>query len=78
MQGIVTKVGWGNPSSLPPNIAAAVAQGASRNVFLGNLSPVPTEEELKEELGTYGLIEHVKVLNDKGIALFTLQTLQMP
>lgn len=62
------KVGWGKPSAVPTSVALAVQQsGASRNVYLGNLSEDVTEDELREDLGKYGPIDTVKIVREKAI-----------
>ena len=68
IKGSDIKVGWGKPSQVPSSVALAVQQsGASRNVYLGNLSPEITEEELKEELVKFGAIDTVKLVREKNI-----------
>ena len=68
IKGSDIKVGWGKPSQVPSSVALAVQQsGASRNVYLGNLAPEATEEELKEELGKFGPIDTIKLVREKNI-----------
>ena len=68
IKGSDIKVGWGKPSQVPSSVALAVQQsGASRNVYLGNLPPEITEDELKEELGKFGPIDTVKLVREKNI-----------
>ncbi|KAI9136295.1 hypothetical protein BKA69DRAFT_1013878, partial [Paraphysoderma sedebokerense] len=59
------KLGWGKASNLPANIAAAVSQGASRNVYVGPLSEDITETTLANDLGAYGPIDTVKIVKTK-------------
>lgn len=67
--GQEVKVGWGKPSSISASVMLAVQQnGASRNVFLGNLPEDITREEIEEELGKFGVIEHIKLIKEKNIA----------
>ncbi|GJC95283.1 RNA recognition domain-containing protein [Colletotrichum higginsianum] len=69
IKGQDIKVGWGKPSQVPTSVALAVQQsGASRNVYLGNLSEDITEEELREDLGKFGAIDTVKIVREKSIA----------
>ncbi|KAI9851206.1 MAG: hypothetical protein M1838_004218 [Thelocarpon superellum] len=69
IRGQDIKVGWGKPSQVPTSVALAVQQsGASRNVYLGNLSEDVTEEELREDLGKFGAIDTVKIVKEKAIA----------
>lgn len=68
IRGQDVKVGWGKPSQVPTSVALAVQQsGASRNVYLGNLSEDATEEELREDLGKFGPIDTVKIVREKAI-----------
>ncbi|KFA63428.1 hypothetical protein S40285_00355 [Stachybotrys chlorohalonatus IBT 40285] len=69
IKGQDIKVGWGKPSQVPTSVALAVQQsGASRNVYLGNLSEEVTEEELREDLGKFGAIDTIKLVREKSIA----------
>ncbi|KAF2215232.1 hypothetical protein CERZMDRAFT_109973 [Cercospora zeae-maydis SCOH1-5] len=68
IKGQDIKIGWGKPSSVPTSVALAVQQsGASRNVYLGNLSEDVTEEELREDLSKFGPIDTVKIVREKAI-----------
>ncbi|KAI9742623.1 MAG: hypothetical protein M1818_003764 [Claussenomyces sp. TS43310] len=68
IRGQDIKVGWGKPSQVPTSVALAVQQsGASRNVYLGNLSEDVTEAELREDLGKFGPIDTVKIVREKAI-----------
>lgn len=67
--GQEVKIGWGKPSSISASVMLAVQQnGASRNVFLGNLPDDITREEIEEDLGKFGAIEHIKMIKEKNIA----------
>lgn len=68
VNGTELKVGWGKPSAVPANVQVAVQNGASRNVFLGNLDDGVTEQSLRDDLGKFGHIEQVKILREKSIA----------
>ncbi|KAL5383676.1 hypothetical protein DPSP01_005781 [Paraphaeosphaeria sporulosa] len=68
IRGQDIKIGWGKPSQVPTSVALAVQQsGASRNVYLGNLSEDVTEEELREDLSKFGPIDTVKIVREKAI-----------
>jgi len=63
------KIGWGKHSGpLPPAISMAVAGGASRNVYVGNLDESWTEERLRQDFQEYGDIELVNTLREKSCA----------
>lgn len=68
IRGQDIKIGWGKPSQVPTSVALAVQQsGASRNVYLGNLSEEVTEEELREDLSKFGPIDTIKIVREKAI-----------
>lgn len=68
IKGQDIKIGWGKPSSVPTSVALAVQQsGASRNVYLGNISEEVAEDELREELSKFGPIDTVKIVREKAI-----------
>jgi RNA recognition motif-containing protein len=69
IKGQDIKVGWGKPSQVPTSVAVAVQQsGASRNVYLGNLSEDTTEDEIREDLAKFGAIDTIKLVREKNIA----------
>ncbi|KZV59985.1 hypothetical protein PENSPDRAFT_594621 [Peniophora sp. CONT] len=62
------KIGWGKPSPVPSQVALAISQSnASRNVYLGGLDENVTEEQLRDDLTRFGLIDQVKIVRDKAI-----------
>lgn len=68
IRGQDIKIGWGKPSQVPTSVALAVQQsGASRNVYLGNLSEDVTEAQLREDLSKFGPIDTVKIVREKSI-----------
>ncbi|MCJ1235317.1 hypothetical protein MMC14_003285 [Varicellaria rhodocarpa] len=68
IRGQDIKIGWGKPSQVPTSTALAVQQsGASRNVYLGNLSEDVSEAELREDLGKFGPIDTIKIVREKSI-----------
>ena len=68
IRGQDIKVGWGKPAQVPTTVQVAVQQsGASRNVYLGNLPETVTEDELREDLGKFGLIDTIKIVREKAI-----------
>lgn len=68
LHGQELKIGWGKPSAVPINVVMAVQQnGATRNVYLGNLEETVTEQSLRDDLSRYGPIDQVKIVRDKNI-----------
>lgn len=62
------KVGWGRSTPLSPQVSLAVAQdGASRNVYIGNLPEDITEDEIRADLLKYGQVDVIKYIKDKNI-----------
>lgn len=69
IRGHNVRVGWGKDNPILPSILEAIQRdGATRNVYLGNLSGNIDEEELREDLSTFGLIDSIKIIPDKSIA----------
>ncbi|KAF9426152.1 hypothetical protein BGZ76_002883 [Entomortierella beljakovae] len=62
------RVGWGKPSQVSAPILQAVQQGATRNVFLGNVDDTVTEQTLRSDFAQFGTIDTVKILREKNIA----------
>ncbi|EJF60752.1 hypothetical protein BD309DRAFT_871435 [Dichomitus squalens] len=68
LHGQELKIGWGKPSPVPSQVALAIQQSnASRNVYLGGLEESMTEEQLRDDLSRFGLIDQVKIVRDKNI-----------
>lgn len=62
------KIGWGKPSAVPSQVALSIQQSnASRNVYIGGLDEGMTEEQLRDDLSRFGLIDQVKIVRDKNI-----------
>lgn len=74
IKGHDIRIGWGKNSPMLPAVVDAIHRdGATRNVYLGNLNhPVTgktmSEEELREDLSCYGVIDCIKIIPEKGIA----------
>ncbi|KAG4088539.1 negative regulator of differentiation 1 [Neocallimastix lanati (nom. inval.)] len=65
----MVKVGWGKMSTqLNQQVAKAVQNNASRNVYLGNINETITEEKLKQDFSEYGEVELINIVPDKNIA----------
>ncbi|CAN3354665.1 RNA-binding protein Mrn1p [Diutina catenulata] len=74
IKGHDIRVGWGKNSPILPAVLEAIQRdGATRNVYLGNLTnpatgEMITEDELRADLSCYGVIDCIKIIPDKGIA----------
>lgn len=68
------RIGWGKNSPILPAVMESIQRhGATRNVYLGNLNnsvngDIITEQELREDLSCYGVIDCIKIIPEKGIA----------
>jgi RNA recognition motif-containing protein len=68
LHGQELKIGWGKPSPVPAQVGLAISQSnASRNVYVGGLDDNLTEEQLRDDLSRFGLIDQVKIVRDKNI-----------
>lgn len=61
-------LGWGTPRAVPEKVAAAVAAGACRNVYIGGSVDRTSEEYLREALTRFGAIDCIDMLPAKKIA----------
>lgn len=74
IKGNDVRIGWGKNAQILPAVMEAIQRdGATRNVYLGNLNnpntgDIITEEELREDLSSYGVIDCIKIIPEKGIA----------
>lgn len=69
------KLGWGKPSSLPASVAKAAQQGATRNVYLGNIdTQTVTQQSLETDFAQYGEIDRVRVLAERRCAFVHFTT----
>lgn len=63
------KIGWGRNVPLNSVVVNAIQRdGATRNVYIGNLPKDITEEQLVKDLEEFGTIDTIKILNEKGVA----------
>ncbi|KAI8969267.1 hypothetical protein BDF20DRAFT_153933 [Mycotypha africana] len=75
------KVGWGKPSALPSDVFRAVQQGATRNVYIGNidfaniLDENSFEERLRDDFSQFGDIELINTLKEKNCAFVNFMSI---
>lgn len=74
IKGNDIRIGWGKNNPIYPLVLEAIQNhGATRNVYLGNLNShitgsMITEQELRDDLAIYGIIDCIKIIPEKGIA----------
>lgn len=74
IKGNDIRIGWGNNTPILPAVVEAIQRdGATRNVYLGNLhnpttGEIISEDELRGDLSCYGIIDCIKIIPEKGIA----------
>ncbi|CAG85945.1 DEHA2C04796p [Debaryomyces hansenii CBS767] len=74
IKGHDVRIGWGKNSPILPAVMESIQRhGATRNVYLGNLNnsvngEIITEQELRDDLSCYGVIDCIKIIPEKGIA----------
>ncbi|KAI8355663.1 hypothetical protein BD560DRAFT_437994 [Blakeslea trispora] len=68
VKGKRVRVGWGKPSSVSTQVAIAVQNGATRNIYIGNICDSHTAEKLRNDFSEYGEIELINVCKEKNCA----------
>lgn len=64
--GLAAELSWGKARPIPPDLAAAIQNGATRNLYLGNLPESTTVEHIMSHFGGFGQIESVRVMRNHG------------
>ncbi|KAH9036298.1 hypothetical protein EDB84DRAFT_1192145 [Lactarius hengduanensis] len=67
LHGQELKIGWGKPSPVRSPAVAISQSNASRNVYLGGFEEDTIEEQLRDDLSRFGLIDQVKIVRGKII-----------
>jgi RNA recognition motif-containing protein len=70
------KINWAKATPLHHTIAQAVADGATRNLYVGGLPEDATEEDVGAAFATYcqGQFDSIRIMREK-VTLLTLLTL---
>ena len=68
IDGVECRVGWGQSSRIDTEVAEQIAMGATRNVFVSNIDPIMTIDWLEREFSRFGVVESVKILEERRIA----------
>ncbi|KAH9019995.1 hypothetical protein EDB84DRAFT_1678995 [Lactarius hengduanensis] len=66
LHGQELKIGWGKPSPVRSPAVAINQSNASRNVYLGGFEEDTIEEQLRDDLSRFGLIDQVKIVRGKN------------
>ena len=68
------KIGWAKSAPLRPEIQEAISQGATRNLYIGNISDNINEDHLRELIAPYchGEFAGIYILREKKIAFVNL------
>ena len=63
------KIGWGRNIPINPMVLSRVQRdGATRNVYIGNLTKDITEAKLDKDMQQFGVIDTIKIIPEKKIA----------
>lgn len=77
IKGKRLRIGWGKPSTISPQVALAVQNGATRNIYIGNIDArVITVEKLREDFSQYGEIELINIHHEKNCAFVNFTSVQ--
>lgn len=74
LNNVQIKVGWAKSAPLRPEIQEAISHGATRNLYIGNISDNIDEEHLRELIAPYchGEFDGIHILRPKKIAFVNL------
>ncbi|KAG4301491.1 hypothetical protein PCK1_002417 [Pneumocystis canis] len=71
------KIGFGkHPGLLPSSVAIAVASGATRNIYIGNINEGITIVKLRKDFSEWGEIELVNMLKEKNCAFVNFTNIE--
>ncbi|KAI9480989.1 MAG: hypothetical protein EXX96DRAFT_564974 [Benjaminiella poitrasii] len=76
IRGKRLRVGWGKPSAIPNQIAVAIQNGATRNIYIGGIGEDMTVEKLRKDFAEYGEIEMVNIYKEKSCAFVNFTSIQ--
>jgi len=69
------KVNWAKSGVLNPEVMNAIRQGATRNLFVGNIEDHISEETIREAFREHGEIDNIVILRPKKIAFVNLTSI---
>jgi len=72
IHGKQIRVAWAKSAALDSVLLEHVRNGATRNLFVGNIAPGVTQDHLAQIFAAFGPFENIIVLRSKGIAFVNL------
>jgi len=72
IKGNDVRLGWAKSSPIPPPLFDHIRSGATRNLFVGNVTETVTEEMLRELFSPYGEFDSIAIMHQKGIAFVNM------
>jgi len=75
IRGNDIRLGWAKSSPIAPALLEHIRQGATRNLFVGNVTETVTEEMLKNLFSPFGEFDSVSILHQKGIAFVNMTSI---
>lgn len=72
LEGRELKMGWAKAPPLRDDVVSAVAEGASRNLFVGSLPEGVTEQALAQAFQPFGDYESIVIIHAKGIGFVNM------
>lgn len=78
LRGSVIRLQYANAPDLGPDVATLLAQGATRNLFVGGVSDEISEQQIRDLFGPFsgGNFDHVNILRGKKIAFVHMPSLR--
>jgi len=70
------RVNWAKSTPIHPEMLAQIRQGATRNLFVGNVEDHISEDNLREVFAPYGDLDSIVVLRPKKIAFVNFAALK--
>jgi len=70
------KINWAKSTPLSTDMVAHIRQGATRNLFVGNVEDHITEEMIRETFAPYGDFDSVAILREKKCAFVNLTSVK--
>jgi RNA recognition motif-containing protein len=72
IKGNDIRLGWAKSSPIAPPLLDHIRSGATRNLFVGNITEGVTEDMLKELFAPFGEFDSIAIMHQKGIAFVNM------